>query len=91
MLSIKLSALDVDLGNLEFDFGRDWRIFREGRVPKFLKLWAENELTQCHRASESVSDLMALGKLQGRAEVARRLLSVLEASDVSQKITELTK
>ena len=59
-----MNVLDVDPKNLAYDFRRDWKLFQDGRVKKFLAAWLQKELKEARGALEYVAP-ENLGKSQG--------------------------
>ena len=61
-----LNALDIDPQNLEFDFGRDWLAFQNGRVCTFLIFFLQMQIGKLCRALEAAPTFEDVKELQGR-------------------------
>ena len=71
-----MNELGIDAGNL-YDFRRDWLLFTESRVKKFLVAWLQKELASQARILENVSP-DDLRKAQGSIATLRRVVNIVE-------------
>ena len=72
-----MNALDIDPKNLAFDFKRDWMLFSESRVKKFLVAWLQKELRDARCALENVEP-DDLGLVQGNVSRIKKMLNLVE-------------
>ena len=82
-----MHELDIDAGNL-YDFRRDWLLFTESRVKKFLVAWLQKELASQARILENVSP-DDLGKTQGSIAALRRVVSMIERKHCEEPVKEV--
>ena len=82
-----MHELDIDAGNL-YDFRRDWLLFTESRVKKFLVAWLQKELASQARILENVSP-DDLGKTQGSVAAIRRMINMVERRHCEEPVKEV--
>ena len=82
-----MHELDIDAGNL-YDFRRDWLLFTESRVKKFLVAWLQKELASQARILENVSP-DDLGKAQGSIATLRRVVNMVERRHCEEPVKEV--
>ena len=82
-----MHELDIDAGNL-YDFRRDWLLFTESRVKKFLVAWLQKELASQARILENVSP-DDLGKTQGSVAAIRRMINMVERKHCEEPVKEV--
>ena len=82
-----MHELDIDAGNL-YDFRRDWLLFTESRVKKFLVAWLQKELASQARILENVSP-DDLGKTQGSVAAIRRMINLVERRHCEEPVKEV--
>ena len=82
-----MHELDIDAGNL-YDFRRDWLLFTESRVKKFLVAWLQKELASQARILENVSP-DDLGKTQGSVAAIRRMINMVERKHCEESVKEV--
>ena len=82
-----MHELDIDAGNL-YDFRRDWLLFTESRVKKFLVAWLQKELASQARILENVSP-DDLGKTQGSIAAIRRMINMVERRHCEEPVKEV--
>jgi hypothetical protein len=82
-----MNELDID-GNNFYDFRRDWHLFSESRVQKFLVAWLQKELASQARILENVSP-DDLGKTQGSVAAIRRMINLVERRHCEEPVKEV--
>ena len=82
-----MNELDID-GNNFYDFRRDWHLFSESRVQKFLVAWLQKELASQARILENVSP-DDLGKTQGSVAAIRRMINMVERRHCEEPVKEV--
>jgi hypothetical protein len=82
-----MNELDID-GNNFYDFRRDWHLFSESRVQKFLVAWLQKELASQARILENVSP-DDLGKTQGSVAAIRRMINMVERKHCEEPVKEV--
>ena len=82
-----MHELDIDAGNL-YDFRRDWLLFTESRVKKFLVAWLQKELASQARILENVSP-DDLRKAQGSIATIRRMINLVERRHCEEPVKEV--
>ena len=82
-----MNELGIDAGNL-YDFRRDWHLFAESRVQKFLVAWLQKELASQARILENVSP-DDLGKTQGSVAAIRRMINMVERRHCEEPVKEV--
>ena len=82
-----MNELGIDAGNL-YDFRRDWHLFAESRVQKFLVAWLQKELASQARILENVSP-DDLGKAQGSVAAIRRMINMVERKHCEEPVKEV--
>ncbi len=84
-----MNVLDIDPQNLKFDFGRDWTLFQAGKVSTFLALYLRMRIERVRTALEKAGGAEDLRELQGQVAEARHLLTVLEAQQANDQVTQV--
>ena len=82
-----MNELGID-GNNFYDFRRDWHLFSESRVQKFLVAWLQKELASQARILENVSP-DDLGKTQGSVAAIRRMINMVERRHCEEPVKEV--
>ena len=82
-----MNELGID-GNNFYDFRRDWHLFAESRVQKFLVAWLQKELASQARILENVSP-DDLGKTQGSVAAIRRMINMVERKHCEEPVKEV--
>ena len=82
-----MNELGID-GNNFYDFRRDWHLFSESRVQKFLVAWLQKELASQARILENVSP-DDLGKTQGSVAAIRRMINMVERKHCEEPVKEV--
>ena len=82
-----MNELGID-GNNFYDFRRDWHLFSESRVQKFLVAWLQKELASQARILENVSP-DDLGKAQGSVAAIRRMINLVERRHCEEPVKEV--
>ena len=82
-----MNELGID-GNNFYDFRRDWHLFSESRVQKFLVAWLQKELASQARIIENVSP-DDLGKTQGSVAAIRRMINMVERKHCEEPVKEV--
>ena len=82
-----MNELNIDAGNL-YDFRRDWHLFAESRVQKFLVAWLQKELASQARILENVSP-DDLRKAQGSIATLRRMINLVERRFCEEPVKEV--
>lgn len=82
-----MNELGID-GNNFYDFRRDWHLFSESRVQKFLVAWLQKELASQARILENVSP-DDLGKTQGSVAAIRRMINLVERRHCEEPVKEV--
>ena len=82
-----MNELGID-GNNFYDFRRDWHLFAESRVQKFLVAWLQKELASQARILENVSP-DDLGKTQGSVAAIRRMINMVERRHCEEPVKEV--
>lgn len=82
-----MNELGID-GNNFYDFRRDWHLFAESRVQKFLVAWLQKELASQARILENVSP-DDLGKTQGSIAAIRRMINMVERKHCEEPVKEV--
>ena len=82
-----MNELGID-GNNFYDFRRDWHLFAESRVKKFLVAWLQKELASQARILENVSP-DDLGKAQGSIATLRRVVNIVERKHCEEPVKEV--
>ena len=82
-----MNELGID-GNNFYDFRRDWLLFTESRVKKFLVAWLQKELASQARILENVSP-DDLGKTQGSVAAIRRMINMVERRHCEEPVKEV--
>lgn len=85
-----MNALGVDLNNLKFDFERDWGVFQNSKIHKFLRFLLKKQLHDLHLRLESIGP-DDLKTAQGELQALRRLSAVLERPQVTETLQEVLK
>ncbi len=81
-----MNVLDIDLNNA-YDFKRDWQIFQESRVKRFLMAWLLKELKGAYCVLENVAP-PDLGKVQGSVIQIRKMLTLIEKRNCEDSLKE---
>ena len=82
-----MNELNIDADNF-YDFRRDWHLFAESRVQKFLVAWLKKELASQARILENVSP-DDLGKTQGSVAAIRRMINMVERRHCEEPVKEV--
>jgi len=84
-----MNDLGIDPHNFKFDFGRDWTLFRDSRVRKFLVLYLQRQVELGRSDLENSSTPDDLRVAQGGIRANRHMLTLLGMLQVEEKVKEV--
>jgi hypothetical protein len=84
-----MNDLGIDPKNFRYDFGRDWTMFQETRVAKFLVLYLRREIEQARTALERATTFEDVRLQQGAINEARHLLTILKSPNVISQVNDV--